>query len=80
MAALADDFTQQHQRDQANQIRQRARFFAALLSQEKTCCTRRSAPSVPLPATWSNWSGSCARVRPQHVMGHAGQQAAYQSR
>ena len=36
MAALAKDFTlQQHQRDQANQIRQRAQALLLLLSQEK---------------------------------------------
>jgi hypothetical protein len=47
------------QRERAQQMRQRARPCCCSCRRRRTCCTRRSAPSAPWPATWSSWSASC---------------------
>jgi len=63
MAALDKNYTlQQVQREQAHQVRQRAQAMLLQLSQEKTCCTRRSVRFARSPATSNSWSANCAPI------------------
>ncbi|GAO27410.1 TraH family protein [Alicycliphilus sp. B1] len=81
MAALAKDFTlQQHQRDQANQIRQRAQTLLLLLSQEKNLLYQKVGSFRAVASHLEQLERQLRSSMPQHVMDMLGQQAAYQSR
>ncbi|CAM3345815.1 conjugal transfer protein TraH [Paracidovorax anthurii] len=81
MAALAKDFTlQQHQRDQAHQIRQRAQALLLLLSQEKNLLYQKVGSFRAVASHLEQLERQLRSSMPQHVMDMLGQQAAYGSR
>ena len=81
MAALAKDYTlQQTQREQANQIRQRAQAILLLLSQEKSLLYQKVGSYRAVASHLEQLERQLRSSMPQHVMDMLGQQAAYVTR
>lgn len=81
MAALAKDYTlQQTQRDQANQIRQRAQAILLQLSQEKNLLYQKVGSFRAVASHLEQLERQLRSSMPQHVMDMLGQQAAYMAR
>ena len=81
MAALAKDYTlQQTQRDQANQVRQRAQAMLLQLSQEKNLLYQKVGSFRAVASHLEQLERQLRSSMPQHVMDMLGQQAAYGSR
>lgn len=81
MAALAKDYTlQQTQRDQANQVRQRAQAMLLQISQEKNLLYQKVGSYRAVASHLEQLERQLRSSMPQHVMDMLGQQAAYLSR
>ena len=81
MAALAKDYTlQQAQRDQANQIRQRAQAILLQISQEKNLLYAKVGSYRAVASHLEQLERQLRSSMPQHVMDMLGQQAAHLSR
>jgi conjugative transfer pilus assembly protein TraH len=81
MAALAKDYTlQQSQREQAQQIRQRAQAMLLALSQEKNLLYQKVGSFRAVASHLEQLERQLRSSMPQHVMDMLGQQAAYGSR
>ena len=81
MAALAKDYTlQQTQRDQANQIRQRAQAILLQISQEKNLLYAKVGSYRAVASHLEQLERQLRSSMPQHVMDMLGQQAAHLSR
>lgn len=81
MAALAKDYTlQQTQREQANQIRQRAQAILLQLSQEKSLLYQKVGSYRAVASHLEQLERQLRSSMPQHVMDMLGQQAAYVTR
>ncbi len=81
MAALAKDYTlQQTQRDQANQIRQRAQAILLQLSQEKNLLYQKVGSYRAMASHLEQLERQLRSSMPQHVMDMLGQQAAFMGR
>ena len=80
MAALDKNYTlQQTQRDQANQIRQRAQAMLMQLSQEKNLLYQKVGSFRAVASHLEQLERQLRSSMPQHVMDMLGQQAAYLS-
>ena len=80
MAALDKNYTlQQTQRDQANQIRQRAQAMLLQLSQEKNLLYQKVGSFRAVASHLEQLERQLRSSMPQHVMDMLGQQAAYLS-
>ena len=78
MAALDKNYTlQQTQRDQANQIRQRAQAMLMQLSQEKNLLYQKVGSFRAVASHLEQLERQLRSSMPQHVMDMLGQQAAY---
>lgn len=81
MAALAKDYTlQQTQRDQANQVRQRAQAMLLQISQEKNLLYQKVGSYRAVASHLEQLERQLRSSMPQHVMDMLGQQAANVSR
>jgi len=81
MAALAKDYTlQQSQREQAQQIRQRAQAMLLQLSQEKNLLYQKVGSLRAVASHLEQLERQLRSSMPQHVMDMLGQQAAYGTR
>ncbi|PND33878.1 conjugal transfer protein TraH [Achromobacter pulmonis] len=81
MAALDKDYTlQQTQREQANQVRQRAQAMLLQLSQEKSLLYQKVGSFRAAASHLEELERQLRSSMPQHVMDMLGQQAAYLSR
>lgn len=81
MAALAKDYTlQQTQREQANQIRQRAQAILLQISQEKNLLYQKVGSYRAVASHLEQLERQLRSSMPQHVMDMLGQQAAHLSR
>ncbi len=81
MAALSKDYTlQQTQRDQANQVRQRAQALLLQISQEKNLLYQKVGSFRAVASHLEQLERQLRSSMPQHVMDMLGQQAAYLSR
>lgn len=81
MAALAKDYTlQQGQREQANQVRQRAQAILQQLSQEKNLLYQRVGSAHAVASHLEQLERQLRSSMPQHVIDMLGQQAAYMTR
>ncbi|PZQ01881.1 MAG: conjugal transfer protein TraH [Variovorax paradoxus] len=81
MAALAKDYTlQQSQREQAQQIRQRAQAMLMQLSQEKNLLYQKVGSFRAVASHLEQLERQLRSSMPQHVMDMLGQQAAYGTR
>jgi conjugative transfer pilus assembly protein TraH len=80
MAALDKNYTlQQTQRDQANQVRQRAQAMLLQLSQEKNLLYQKVGSFRAVSSHLEQLERQLRSSMPQHVMDMLGQQAAYLS-
>ena len=81
MAALSKDYTlQQTQRDQANQVRQRAQAMLLQISQEKNLLYQKVGSFRAVASHLEQLERQLRSSMPQHVVDMLGQQAAYLSR
>ena len=81
LAALSKDYTlQQGQRDQAQQIRQRAQALLLQLSQEKNLLYQKVGSFRAVASHLEQLERQLRSSMPQHVMDMLGQQAAFQAR
>lgn len=81
LAALAKDYTlQQHQREQAQQVRQRAQAMLAQLAQEKSLLYQKVGSFRAVSSHLEQLERQLRSSLPQHVMDMLGQQAAGVSR
>ena len=80
MAALDKNYTlKQSQREQANQVRQRARAMLMQLSQEKNLLYQKVGSFRAVSNHLEQLERQLRSSMPQHVMDMLGQQAAYLS-
>ena len=77
LAALAKDYTlAQHQRDQAQQVRQRAQAMLAQLAQEKSLLYQKVGSFRAVSSHLEQLERQLRSSLPQHVIDMLGQQAA----